>query len=142
MNKVNDKWNDGDPYEYFMGRWSNILAPKFLNWLHFPDSSQWLEIGCGTGALSEAILHFCEPTNLTSIDPSEEFIKKAKKRVKNNGRILVRTASDLPFENDYPDMIVSGLVLNFFLDIERALSEMKRVLKTNGTIAAYVWNYS
>lgn len=55
MSRINDKWNDGDPYEYFMGRWSSLMAPEFLKWLNMPFNLNWLDIGCGTGALSKAI---------------------------------------------------------------------------------------
>ena len=142
MNKSKDKWNDGDPYEYFMGRWSNLVAPEFLNWLNMPTLSSCLEIGCGTGALSEAIFKYSMPKQYCGIDPSDGFISKAKYRLQGKGEFKVGSASDLPFENDVYDFIVSGLALNFFPDLEKALAEMKRVSKSNGIIAAYVWDYS
>jgi len=142
MNTLDDKWNNGDPYELFMGRWSKLIAPKFLNWLRLPICSKWLEVGCGTGALTEAIYQNCEPAHLTSIDPSSEFLIKAKQRLKDKGNFLIGTAIDLPVEDDYVDIIVSGLALNFFPNLEGALTEMKRVTKPDGTIAAYVWDYS
>ncbi len=73
MNKLKDKWDNGDPYEYFMERWSKLMAREFLNWLSLPSFSTWLEIGCGTGALSEAILKYCEPSHLTCVIPQMSF---------------------------------------------------------------------
>jgi SAM-dependent methyltransferase len=142
MNKVKDLWYDGNPYEYFMGRWSKLMAPVFLNWLNLPSSLTWLELGCGTGALSEAILQHYNPSNLTSIDPSEGFLEIAKKRLQNKGNFLTGNAVDLPFEDNTIDIIVSGLALNFFPNLKSALAEMKRVSKPKGIIAAYVWDYA
>lgn len=48
----------------------------------------------------------------------------------------------LPFEDGTVDAAVSGLVLNFVPDKERALSEMARVVRPDGLIAAYVWDYA
>ena len=142
MNKIKDNWESGDPYEYFMGRWSKLLAPEFLNWLDLPSSSSWLEVGCGTGALSEAIVQICEPSHLTCVDPSEKFLAKSKERLNNKGKFLIGDATEIPAEDDSIDIVVSGLALNFFPDLETALAEMKRISKPGGTIAAYVWDYA
>ncbi len=142
MNKVADKWNSGDPYEYFMGRWSTLMALTFLDWLNFPYDKSWLDLGCGTGALSENIYLRCNPTNLTCLDPSAEFLKKAEKRLKGNGNFVVGNASNIPVNENSFDIIAMGLSLNFFPNLKSTFSEMKRVLKQEGTIAAYVWDYS
>jgi ubiquinone/menaquinone biosynthesis C-methylase UbiE len=81
MKNTKDNWESGDPYEYFMGRWSKMMALEFLNWLNLPKQLSWMDIGCGTGALSETIFQHYKPSHLTCIDPSEEFLiltKKAK----------------------------------------------------------------
>ena len=142
MNKLKDNWESGDPYEYFMGRWSKLMAPEFLNWLNLPYSLNWLEIGCGTGALSEAIFKYCKPSHLTCIDPSKEFLARAKVRLKNKGKFLVGSATDISNENNSIDIVVSGLTLNFIPNLESALTEMIRISKPGGIIAAYVWDYS
>jgi ubiquinone/menaquinone biosynthesis C-methylase UbiE len=137
-----DTWNSGDPYEYFMGRWSKLIAPEFLNWLNLPYNLLWLDLGCGTGALSEAIYLQCKPASLLSIDPSSEFLEKAKKRLSDKINFAIGNASSIPQTDDKSDVIVSGLALNFFPDLNSAFSEIKRVLKTNGVMAAYVWDYA
>jgi len=142
MSGIKDKWNDGDPYEYFMGRWSSLMALEFLKWLNVGSNKNWLDVGCGTGALSEAIELNCKPQKLTCIDPSESFIEKVKRRISIIGEFVVGGVDRMPFENDCFDIIVSGLALNFFPNLEIALSELKRVSKPNAVIAAYVWDYS
>ncbi|MEN8139039.1 MAG: class I SAM-dependent methyltransferase [Bacteroidota bacterium] len=142
MNKINVNWISGDPYDYFMGRWSSLIAPKFIKWLNMPPHISWLDVGCGTGALSEAIAQHGEPQNISCIDTSEEFIKMAKKRLSGNGEFVVANVSDIPFKDNSFNIVASGLSLNFFPNIENVLSEMKRVTKPDGTIAAYVWDYA
>jgi len=125
-----------------MGRWSKLMAPEFLNWLNKPNNLSWLDVGCGTGALSEVIFQNYKPAYLCSVDPSAEFLEKAKAKNSYKADFRTGSASDLPLADKTFDVIVSGLALNFFPDIPAALSEMKRALKNNGTIAAYVWDYA
>jgi ubiquinone/menaquinone biosynthesis C-methylase UbiE len=142
MKIVQDKWNNGDPYEYFMGRWSSLMSIKFLKWLNMSTNLNWLDVGCGTGALSAAIAHHSKPKKITGIDPSEHYTQKAKQRVAVPAAFIKGNAEQLPFQNQSFDVVVTGLALNFFPDINKALSEFKRVVQPTGTIAAYVWDYS
>lgn len=142
MEKRADTWDSGDPYEFFMGRWSKLMAPEFLKWLNLPVNLTWLDVGCGTGALSEAIFQNYKPAYLCCVDPSAEFLEKAKGKNSYKADFLTGTASTLPLADNSFDVVVSGLALNFFPDLPGALLELKRVVKNNGTIAAYVWDYA
>lgn len=142
MMPVADAWDNSDPYEYFMGRWSKLVAPLFLTWLNARSNLSWLDIGCGTGALSEAISRNCNPAHLSCIDPSSEFLEKTKEKVSTIADFDAGTASNIPKEDQSFDFVVSGLALNFFPDLTSALTEMKRVVKPYGIIAAYVWDYA
>jgi len=142
MISVNDAWDSSDPYEYFMGRWSKLMAPLFLSWLNVPSNLSWIDIGCGTGALSEAIYRNCKPAHLSCIDPSREFLEKTKKKVPGKANFNTGSASGIPEEDESFDILVSGLALNFFSNLTSSMAEMKRVVKPNGIIAAYVWDYA
>ncbi len=142
MKNTGDTWNSGYPYEYFMGRWSKLMAPVFLQWLKAAGGLSWLDVGCGTGALSEAIYSHCKPAGLSGIDPSAEFLESARERLPEGGDFVPGNASNIPKPDKTFDMVVSGLALNFFPDLSGAFSEMKRVLKPNGVVAAYVWDYA
>ena len=142
MGEVGDKWNDGDTYEYFMGRWSSLMAFRFLGWLNLPANLNWLDIGCGTGALSEAIAQNGMPKKVSGVDLSKAYIEKVKERITTSSDFKVGSVDDLPFSDRSFDVVVSGLALNFFPDLDRALLEMKRVAKPNAVIAAYIWDYS
>jgi ubiquinone/menaquinone biosynthesis C-methylase UbiE len=76
-----DAWQAGDSYDPYMGRWSRKIAPGFLGWLGAAKGLDWLEVGCGTGALSAAIVAECEPRSLTAIDSSAGFVATARKNV-------------------------------------------------------------
>jgi SAM-dependent methyltransferase len=142
MIENDDNWNAGDPYEYFMGRWSKLVAPVFLDWLKAAHHLSWLDVGCGTGALSEAIYHKWQPSSLHCMDLSPEFLEKAKAKNSFKAEFFVGNAAALPFAKDAFDVVVSGLAFNFFPDPDQALVEMHRVSKADGRIAAYVWDYS
>ena len=66
-------WDSGDAYELYVGRWSRRVAREFLGWLAMPPGIAWLDVGCGTGALSQAILETSLPAEVTGIDRSEDF---------------------------------------------------------------------
>ena len=139
---ISDTWERGDPYEQYVGRWSRRVAPLFLAWLKIPAQRRWLDVGCGTGALSAAILDHCSPVSVVGVEPSEGFLEKAKEQL--GARVLLRrgSAAEIPLESRSVDVAVSGFVLNFVPDAVAAVREMARVTTAGGTIAAYVWDYA
>jgi SAM-dependent methyltransferase len=137
-----DSWSTGDPYELYVGRWSRLVASEFLTWLNLPLSLRWLEVGCGTGALTAAISQICRPARLIGIDPSEGFLATARARLENKATFRVANALDLPVRDSEVDVVVSGLVLNFVPDTALGLAEMRRAAIPGGTIAGYVWDYA
>lgn len=139
---MNDIWESGDPYDYFMGRWSRLVGESFVKWLSVPPGKKWLDIGCGTGALSEAVLRFQNPSALTAIDQSEGFVNSAQQRLGKIAQCEVGNATGLSFQDGSFDYVISGLVLNFLPEPEKALREMKRVTSPGGSVAVYVWDYS
>jgi SAM-dependent methyltransferase len=137
-----DAWQAGDAYDAYMGRWSRRIAPLFLDWLDAPPGLDWLEVGCGTGALSAALLARCEPRSLLAIDQSEGFLARARANVPDpRAAFRVGDAQSLPAPAASRDAVASGLMLNFVPDPGRALSEMRRVARPGGLIGFYVWDY-
>ena len=141
--KLKDNWANGDMYERYIGRWSRLVARKFLNWLAVPAGSQWLDVGCGTGVLSQSILQLAEPAQIKGIDRSEGFVNFARERVQDS-RVWfeVGDAEALTDAHETFEAVVSGLMLNFIPHPERALAEMTRVTRPGGEVAVYVWDYS
>jgi ubiquinone/menaquinone biosynthesis C-methylase UbiE len=139
---MKDSWESGDSYEYYMGRWSRLIAESFIDWLSPSYGLKWLDIGCGSGALSEAIIKNYEPAMLTAIDQSEDFVRTAQKRLGGQVQCRVGNALSLPLDNSSVNISVSGLVLNFIAKPEKALSEMMRVTEAGGAGAVYIWDYA
>jgi SAM-dependent methyltransferase len=138
---VKDNWEQSDAYELFIGRWSDLVAVEFLNWLALPSGLRWVDVGCGTGALSEAILDTADPTSVVGVEPSAAFVRAASERLGARASLHVAPAEHLPLPDGSADIVVSGLVLNFIPDLPAALAEMKRVAP-DGIVAAYVWDYT
>jgi SAM-dependent methyltransferase len=137
-----DAWQAGDSYDAYMGRWSRRIAPRFLDWLDPLHGLDWLEVGCGTGALSAAIVAHCAPNSLVCIDPSEGFVERARANVPDRrADFRVGDAQAMTLESGSRDTVVSALVLNFIPERTKALAEMKRVARPGGTVAFYVWDY-
>ena len=135
-------WTGGDPYERYVGRWSRLVAADLLAWLAMPAGLRWLDVGCGTGALSEAVLSRA-PAALTAVDRSASYVAHASARLRDAGvRLAVADARALPFPDRSFDVVVSGLMLNFVPEPARAVAEAARVAVRGGTVAAYVWDYA
>lgn len=141
--KAKDNWANGELYERYVGRWSRPVARKFLNWLAVPAGRQWLDIGCGTGALSETILEVAEPAGITAVDRSEAFVAFASRQIADK-RVRFEVGDAAVLRSDFGpfDAVVSGLVLNFIPQPEQALAGMKRVARNGGVVGAYVWDYA
>ena len=137
-----DNWKSGSPYERYVGRWSRRVAPLFITWLSIPRGRRWLDVGCGTGALSAAILEHGAPSSVTGVEPSEGFRATARENLGDRAALHAGNAAALPLADESVDVVVSGLVLNFVPDAPAALQEMRRVTTRGGIVAAYVWDYS
>jgi SAM-dependent methyltransferase len=125
-----------------MGRWSRRVAPLFLTWLDVAAGRDWVDVGCGTGALCSAILDFCIPSSVTGIEPSDAFLKTAQSALAGRATIAQGSAAAIPLADQTTDVVVSGLALNFVPDVDAALTEMARILKRGGILGGYVWDYS
>jgi len=135
-------WHATDAYEAYMGRWSRPLAAAFLAWFAVPTGSRWLDVGCGTGALTEAVLDATNPVAVVGIDSSPDFLRVAQSRVDDpRAHFTVGDARALPVASDSYDAVVAGLVLHFIPDPSPAVAEMVRATRPGGAVGAYVWDY-
>lgn len=140
---MGDVFADADAYEAYMGRWSRLVAPLFVAWLGAPAGLRWLDVGCGTGSLTEALVAGATPASVRAIDRSEAFVAAARRAVAD-GRVSVEvaTADPLPLPDRTVDAAISGLVLNFLPDVPAAVREQTRVVAPGGLVAAFVWDYA
>lgn len=143
MTVPRERWSGGNEYEAYIGRWSRKVARRFVDRLAIPPGARWLDVGCGTGALTGAILERADPRSVLGVDPSADFVDTAARtQTDPRARFEVADAAVLPVADGSVDVVASGLVLNFVPDIAGALGEMRRVAAIGGTVAAYVWDYA
>ena len=139
---VGDTWTSGERYEPYVGRWSRLVAGPFVAWLEQGSGLRWLDVGCGTGALTGTVLRDAAPSSVLGVDPSPGFLASAVAGVRDpRASFAVGDARALPVADASVDVVVSGLVLNFLPDPVAALRELRRAA-SGGTVAFYVWDYA
>ncbi len=139
-----ESWDSGDAYERYVGRWSRLVAQEFLGWLAVPPGGRWLDVGCGTGTIAQTILELAAPGEVVGIDTSPAYVAFARERV-NDPRVRFEVGDAQALQQAASatfDAVVSGLVLNFVPEPEKAASEMVRAARRGGSVAAYVWDYA
>lgn len=136
-------WQSASGYESYVGRWSRRVAEVFIDGLGVGPGARWIDVGCGTGAVTETILARAHPASIVGIDPSEAFVGFARERVADpRASFAIGDGAALPLPEDSADIAVAGLVLNFAPDPVAMLAEMRRVTRVGGTVAIYVWDYA
>jgi SAM-dependent methyltransferase len=127
-------------YERFMGRWSRLLALPFIAFAGVKNGDRVLDVGTGTGSLAAAL--DMPASEIVGIDPSEEFIAYARKNAKSTRvHFEVGDAQALKFKDASFDNALALLVMNFIPDHNKAVAEMRRVTRAQGTVSACVWDY-
>ncbi|WIG61710.1 MAG: SAM-dependent methyltransferase [Ktedonobacterales bacterium] len=143
MSQAHDTWTSGRAYESYVGRWSRLVAPRFLAWLGIAPGARWLDVGCGTGLLTVTTLQMAAPTAVRGVDPSEEYLAYAREHIADTrASFALGTASTLDEADASYDAVISGLMLNFVPEPVSAVAELVRVTRLGGTMAAYVWDYA
>ncbi len=136
-----DMHSNAAAYENYLGRWSDRLAPLFLDFAKIRDGERALDVGCGTGALCRAVLDTTRSSEIVGVDPSEPFIENAREQNDDpRATFDVGNAMDLPYPDASFDRSLSMLVFQFIPDGEKAASEMRRVTRPGGSVAACTWD--
>jgi SAM-dependent methyltransferase len=138
-----DKWTSGAHYDQWMRRWSRLLAQEFLKWLDIPARMKWIDVCCGSGMVTEAIVERSAPASVVGVDASAEQIRFAReRRAHSNVTFKIGDATRLLFPDSSFDVAVCGLGLNYIPNPALALQEFRRVTRPDGTVAVYVWDYA
>lgn len=136
-------FTEANAYEQFMGRWSRLIAPVFIEFARIPDLGRVLDVGCGTGALAFTIASLRPRCNVIGIDASREYIRSAESQNPSSATVHVKVgnAQSLEFPDSTFDCSVSLFALNFIPDALKGAYEMVRVTRPGGRAAAAVWDY-
>lgn len=126
-----------ESYDRLMGRYSTQLALGELAGV--AAGQRVVDVGCGPGTLTGALI--ARGALVSAVDPSESFVEAA--RARNPAADVHRgTAEALPFADDGFDAALAQLVVHFMSDPVRGLTEMARVTRPGGRVAASVWDYA
>lgn len=139
---VGDTFNNANAYEAYVGRWSRFVAQRFIAWVDAAPGRDWLDVGVGTGVLTQVILQEASPAKVVGVDLSEEYIEFARQHILDD-RVEFRMGdANVAFESPQFDVSVAGLVLNFLPAPQQAVKGMTQAVRRGGIVAAYVWDYS
>ena len=130
-----------EAYDRFMGRYSRGLSSQLADLAGVGPGQRVLDVGCGPGALVGELIGRVGAEGVAAVDPSESFVLAARKR---HPGVDVRRASaeQLPFEDATFDAALAQLVVHFMADPVAGLTEMARVTRAGGAVAACVWDHA
>lgn len=134
--------NRAEGYDQLMGRWSRRLARPFIDFSGITADERVIDVGCGTGSLTFALVEAADIAEIAAVDLSPVFVEEAKRR-NSDRRIHIQQADAcaLPFEDDSFDRALSLLVLHFIPEPAKSVAEMRRVVRPGGTVSAAVWDH-
>lgn len=141
MSDAAELFADGAAYERRIGRWSRLIGEIFVDWLAAPSGLHWLDVGCGNGAFTEALIARCAPAAVEGIDPSEGQLSYARSRLGAGlAKFRVGDAQALPYAERSFDAAAMALAISFIPDPLKAAREMRRVVKRGGLVSTYMWD--
>jgi SAM-dependent methyltransferase len=128
-------------YDLFMGRYSRLLAPQLADLAGVTAGQRALDVGCGPGALTGELTSRLGADAVSAVDPSEPFVAAVRERYPGVDAHRA-PAESLPFPDQAFDATLAQLVVHFMKDPVAGLTEMRRVTRRNGVVAACVWDHA
>jgi ubiquinone/menaquinone biosynthesis C-methylase UbiE len=117
------------------------LAADVTELLELPRRAVVLDVGCGTGAVTEAVRVRPDYAGLcVGLDPSLTMLQRAAG--KGLSPLVAGVLPDLPLRNASCDAVVASLVISHVAAHERALRDMIRVLKPGGRLGVTAWTWT
>ena len=136
-----EMFSNAAAYERYMGRWSAQLAALFAEFVKIRDGDRILDVGCGTGSLIQVVADIARRSEIVGIDLAQPFIDYSRSRFPDP-RISFDcgSAAQLPYADGSFDLSLSLLVFQLVPQLEKAATEIRRVTRTGGTVAACTWD--
>lgn len=130
-----------ESYERHVGRYSGELAKALIAVAGIGPGMRALDVGCGPGALTVALVGLLGGESVCAIDPSEPLVEVCRSRAPT-AQVGVGGAEELPFADAEFDAVLAQLVLNHMSDVPRGVAEMRRVARRGGIVAASIWDFA
>lgn len=132
---------DAALYDRYVGRYGPALAAALLEVADVRPGERALDVGAGTGALTEALVDLLGAPAVAAVEPSPSFAAACRERHPGVD-VRLSGAESLPFADAAFDVVLPQLVVNFLADVDAALAEARRVVRPGGRVAATVWDYA
>jgi SAM-dependent methyltransferase len=124
-----------------MGRFSRKLAPQLIEFAQIQSGMSVLDVGCGPGSLAASLAERVGPNLVSACDPSDPFVIDCATRVPG-ADVRRADAEELPWNDEVFDAALAQLVVNFMRDARAGVTEMRRVTRRGGVVAACTWDYA
>jgi len=148
INNLRKIWKQVPPNYYDQGIANNLLQKLWhshklyqikkllsLNTLkkNLYENSKILDVGCSSGILTAEVSKLLPQSKVTGLDCYKAAIDFANSKYPHLTFVMA-DAHQLPFKNKVFDLVICTETLEHLVDPERALLEIKRVLKNNGFV--------
>ena len=127
-----------DAYDRFMGRYSTQLAVRFADFAGVSAPQLALDVGAGTGALTEELVRRLGEENVAAAEPSADYVATLRTRFPQ-ADVREAPAEQLPWEDENFDSALAQLVVVFLNDAPGAVRELARVTRPGGVVATCMW---
>ncbi len=127
-----DNWHVNIPSALVVNNWN---LKNLKSYLDHKSIKNCLDLGCGTGRLSKDLLTIS--SEVYGLDASEEILKVASKKYSQtpNLKWFLGEVTNIPFSNDFFDLVVVNGALHHFFALPQVCKEINRVLKPGGVFA-------
>jgi SAM-dependent methyltransferase len=126
-------------YDRFMGRYVPTLAVALADLAGVTSGMRVVDVGCGPGGLTNELSQRLGAENVAAIDPAPQFVAACRDR-HPAADVREGVAEQLPWADGEFDAALSSLVIGFMRDPDKGVSEMARVTRPGGTVAACMWD--
>ena len=119
------------------------ILESYLSHITFPNKARVLEIGCGSGPITEVLAQWAGVAEAVGVDPSPVMLEKARGLRGSIANLSFHEGDGqaLTFEDETFDVAVLHTLLTHIPDPEAVISETFRVLRPGGWLAIYDGDY-
>ncbi|CAH7668474.1 S-adenosyl-L-methionine-dependent methyltransferase [Phakopsora pachyrhizi] len=123
-------------YAAFRPKYPSELYEAIMSY-HEADNEVALDLGCGTGVISDELVQKKLFERVIGIDPSKGMLEYARKTIPQAVFMDGRAESIPSIENESVDLIMVGTAAHWFEP--SWWQEAERVLKPRGTVAVFIY---